>query len=262
MKNFFFDLFAGIYAWRKWYLLGTKTIRSRYARSKLGQFWPSLSYLVTVLSLGLVYAYLWNTPVNSFLPYLSISHVFWTLISACVVEGCKVFIDCESIIKTEYHPRSMFVLGLLAGNMTYFLHNVAVLIPLLLIFPERLTWAALLAIPGLFLVVICIYAMVLFVGFFCARYRDLPNVIASFMQIMFFVTPVVWESERISNTRVKFVLTELNPFAALLAIVRDPLIGTVPTVTQYAVVILWIVFVYTGCILIFNRGSRRLAYWL
>lgn len=262
MKNFFCDLFAGIYAWRKWYLLGTKSIRSRYARSKLGQFWPSLSYLITVLSLGLVYAYLWHAPVKRFLPFLSISHVFWTLISTSVVEGCRVFIDSESIIKTEYHPRSMFVLGLLAGNLTYFFHNVVVLIPLLMIFPERLAWVAILAIPGFFLVLTCCYAMAMFVGFFCARYRDLPNVVASFMQILFFVTPVVWESDRLSNPWAKLVLTELNPFAALLAIVRDPLIGTVPTVTEYAVVILWTVFVYAGCLVIFNRGSRRLAYWL
>ncbi|WP_281970724.1 MULTISPECIES: ABC transporter permease [unclassified Polynucleobacter] len=263
LNNIFFnDLFDGFSAWKKWYILGTQSIRSRYARSKLGQFWPSLSYFVTVLSLGLVYAYLWNEPIRKFLPYLSISHVFWTVISGSVLEGCSVFIDSQSLVKTEYYPRSMFVFSLLARQLTYFLHNFVVLIPLLILFPDRVTWWILLAIPGFFLVVINCYWMALAVGFLCARFRDLPNVISSIMQILYFVTPVMWEGERIRNPHLKMLLTELNPFASLLAIVRDPFIGIQPSTLQYFVVAIWTIMGYIFAVYLFKHSSRRLSYWL
>lgn len=262
MQLFLQDLFEGFHNWRKWHLLGTQSIRSRYARSKLGQFWPSLSYLVTVLSLGVVYSFLWHVEVATFLPFLAVSHVFWTLIAGSVLEGCAAFTEYHSLIRTEYHPRSMFVLGLMVRQLTYFLHNAVVLIPLLIIFPRELGWTALLAIPGLIILLLNLYWMVFSLGLICARFRDLPNVVTSLMQIMFFVTPVVWEGDRINNKLAWLILTQLNPFSCLLSIVRDPIIGIIPSMTQYLVCLVMLVLGSLFALHLFNRGSRRLVYWL
>lgn len=243
-------------------MLGTQSIRSRYARSRLGQFWPSLSFLITVVSLGVVYSYLWNEPVWSFLPYLAVSQVFWMLISGSVVEGCRTFMEYESLIRTEYHPRSMFVLVLLTRQITYFLHNAVVLVPLLLIFPRGIGWVTFLSVPGMLLVLLNLYWMVLVTGLICTRFRDFPNVIASVMQIMFFITPVVWEPSRLAGHGLATLLATMNPFACLLAIVRDPFMGVVPSPLQYGISLGMLVFGYLFAVWFFARTNRRLVYWL
>jgi lipopolysaccharide transport system permease protein len=104
--------------------------------------------------------------------------------------------------------------------------------------------------------------MTMAAGFLCARYRDLPNIVASFVQILFFITPVVWQGERIHNPTVRFVLTELNPFASLLAVVRDPILGTVPSMAQYGFSFGFALF---GCAVtywLFTRSNKRVVYWL
>ena len=52
--------------------------------------------------------------------------------------------------------------------------------------------ALLLALLGLVLIVLNGVWVGLLLGTICARFRDLPQIIASLMQIVFFVTPIMW----------------------------------------------------------------------
>ncbi|MBW4048622.1 MAG: ABC transporter permease, partial [Proteobacteria bacterium] len=54
------DLLASLKSWRLWSLLGWLEIRQRYARSKLGPFWLTISMGVLVASLGVVYGTLFG----------------------------------------------------------------------------------------------------------------------------------------------------------------------------------------------------------
>ena len=58
------------------------------------------------------------------------------------------------------------------------------------------------------------------------RFRDIPQIVASVMQIAFFMTPIIWKPELLGHTAAR--LLPLNPFFAFLEIVRAPLLGTVP----------------------------------
>ncbi|MDE2153978.1 MAG: ABC transporter permease, partial [Betaproteobacteria bacterium] len=58
------DLFASLRSWRLWTLLGWLEIRQRYARSKLGPFWLTISMGVLVGTLGLIYGTLLGKPLG------------------------------------------------------------------------------------------------------------------------------------------------------------------------------------------------------
>src|SRR5947208_10769178 len=57
------DLRRGFTDWRMWLLLGMNDIRQRYQRSRVGQFWITLSMLVTIAALGGVYSYLFRMSI-------------------------------------------------------------------------------------------------------------------------------------------------------------------------------------------------------
>ncbi|MBN8744573.1 MAG: ABC transporter permease, partial [Thiomonas arsenitoxydans] len=65
------DLTRSIFAWRLWSLLGWLEIRQRYARSKLGPFWLTISMGVLVGTMGVVYGSLFGVKLADYLPMLA-----------------------------------------------------------------------------------------------------------------------------------------------------------------------------------------------
>ena len=74
------DLLRGLVNWRLCHLIGLSEIRRRYARSTLGQFWLTISTAIMVVALGIVWSTLWKLPIASFMPYIAISLIVWTMI--------------------------------------------------------------------------------------------------------------------------------------------------------------------------------------
>src|SRR5580692_7735728 len=62
------DIVTGVVLWRLWGRLGWNDILQRYRRSVLGPFWLTASMAIMVVSLGVIYAELFNQPIDDFLP--------------------------------------------------------------------------------------------------------------------------------------------------------------------------------------------------
>ncbi len=263
MSNTFIpDLIESIQSWRKWYLIGTQTVRQRYARSRLGQFWISLSYLIMILAMGIVYTQLWHTNVDSYLPFLAVSMAFWSLISGCLMDGAGTFIASAAQMNAEYQPKGVFCLIVICRQLVFFFHNVIVLMLILLYFHRPVSWTALLLVPDLMIIIVTAYWLAMLLGIVCARFRDVPNIVASTMQIMFFITPVMWMPQTLNDSDTRFWLTEANPFAAMLDLLRAPLMNQVPTLFQYGNVIVCSLLGWGLTAFVFNRCRNRIVYWL
>src|SRR5215475_6423740 len=85
------DLLKGIDNWRLSHLVGLGEIRRRYTRSRIGQFWLTISTGIMVATLGLVWSMLWKMPIADLLPFIAISLIVWTLISGTLGEATTVF---------------------------------------------------------------------------------------------------------------------------------------------------------------------------
>jgi hypothetical protein len=59
-------------------------------------------------------------------------------------------------------------------------------------------------------------------GAICARFRDIPPIVGSVLQIGFFVTPIIWLPSQLGADDHWLLL---NPFFDLLEVVRKPLLG-------------------------------------
>src|SRR4051812_43423381 len=75
-----------------WLLLGWQDIKQRYRRSILGPFWLTISTAIMVVALGLLYAAIFQSPLDKYLPYLATGLVIWMFLSGTVSEGCQTFI--------------------------------------------------------------------------------------------------------------------------------------------------------------------------
>ena len=253
------DLKQSLMSWRLWTLLGWLEIRQRYARSRVGPFWLTISMGVMIASLGVVYGTLFGQNMREYLPFLAASLVLWALFSQTVLEGSVAYINSASYIRQMATPKLIYMLQVVWRNLIVMAHNAVIIIALLVIFGVN-NWATLpLFIPGLLLYILNIMWIAMVTGLLAARFRDLPQIIGALLQVAFYVTPIIFRPNALH--RFTFIV-EWNPLAYLLDIVRGPLIGQVPNALTWGVtggmaVAGWIIALWlTG------RYMKRIPYWI
>jgi ABC-type polysaccharide/polyol phosphate export permease len=252
------DLVDGLRRWELWGTLGWRDIRQRYRRSTLGPFWLTISMGVMVAALGLVYAELFGHTLADYLPQLALGMIAWSFISTPIIDGCNIFIGSEGVIRQLRAPLSIHVLRMMWRNLIILAHNMVIYLVLVAVFRIWPGPAALLALPGL--LILCLNGMWsgLLLGLLSARFRDIPYMIASVIQLLFLVTPIMWSADQISNK----LIVELNPFYHLIQVIRAPLLGEVPPLETWAAVIGVTAVGWLVTLTFFIRFRERIAYWI
>lgn len=253
------DLRRSLLSWRLWTLLGWLEIRQRYARSRVGPFWLTISMGVIIASIGMVYGTLFGQKLSEYLPYLAISLVMWGMFTSTVQEGSNAFIANASYIRQVATPKFIYILQVPWRNLLILAHNIVIVVLLLAIFGVKRWDTILLVIPGILLLVLNATWMATLSGILSARFRDFPQIVAAVMQVAFYVTPIMYKPEAL--TKYSFIVN-LNPMAYLLNAVRQPLLGEVPSARTWTVAIVMAIAGWLAALVMINRYHKRISYWV
>jgi ABC-type polysaccharide/polyol phosphate export permease len=255
------DICRGALRHDVWGRLGWLEIKRRYQRTVLGPFWGTLSYAIFVLAYGAVGAGLWRQNMADFLPFLASGMLVWMFISSLLVESGSVFVSTANIFRQIRIDYSLLVYVLLWRNVIAFGHNLVFYL-LLIVFlaPADCDMAMLLAIPGMALLLLNGFWVVLLLGMFCLRFRDMQPFVSSIVTIFMFVTPLFWPPESLMGTDRAF-LVSYNPIYHFIEIVRSPLLGEVPSIASYETVAAICVAGWLLTFFVFRRFRERIPYW-
>lgn len=253
------DIRVGLGAFHVWGVLGWHDIRQRYRRSVLGPFWFTLSTLIMVGVLGVLYSMLLRQEIVDYLPYLGVGLVIWQYISSCVNEGATTFISAGYLIKQIRMPLTVHVVRIVWRNFVILMHSLPVLLAFLLIFGHRPGLEIFLVIPGLVILMLQGIWIGVVLGILCARYRDVLPIVGNLLQIAFFFTPVMWLPDLL---RERAWVAELNPFYHLIEIVRAPLIGRQLEISSWIWAMGLLVCGFALAQYLMNRARDRVPYWL
>jgi lipopolysaccharide transport system permease protein len=256
------DLREAAGMWRLAWTLSILDIKLRYRGSLLGPFWLTLSTAVMIGSIGFVYSYLFHTNMTTYLPFLTFSLIFWTFLSTMMTDGCNAFIQAESIIKGMKLPLSLYPARTVLRNLIILGHNIVVVIAVFMAFHVSINAWTVLAIPGFIVWLVDGFLMGLLFGVFCTRFRDVPQIISSILQILFFVTPIMWQPEQIKGRPLISLIVTLNPFEALMNIVRAPILGDNIGWLSWVDALLFSGVLGVGSLLLFARMRGRIAFWI
>ncbi|OBQ69502.1 ABC transporter permease [Mesorhizobium erdmanii] len=251
-------------ALEKHYLATTfswQDVAQRYRRSRVGAFWLTINMGVLIAALGFVFGTLFRSPMQEFLPYICVSLIFWGFISSSINEGCTAFIGAEGIILQVRMPLFTQVLRTLYRNAIILGHNILIYPVVLLAVGRMPTWHVLLAVPGFVILSLNLVWIMLILGVLCARYRDMTQVMQNLLQVIMYLTPVMWMPRTLPEG-ISRLLLDLNPFYHLISIVRDPLLGGLPSTTSWIACIVYVVAGWGGALLLFDRYRHRIPYWL
>ncbi len=253
------DLAETARLWRLCWTLGWLDVKLRYRGSVLGPFWLTASTAVMVGAMSFLYTALFHTSVAGYMPFLSLSLVLWNFMASIVNEGATCFTAAEGMVRSIRLPFGLHAARCIIRNVLVLLHNVVVVVVVFAIFHvwpgDRLIWAT----PGMALWLLDAVAACLLLGTLGARYRDIPPIIASLMQIFFFISPIIWKPDLIAKGHEWL---QLNPFYALIEIVRRPLLGGHAGLHLWHLAAIDSAVLWLAALLLFMRVRSRLAYWI
>jgi lipopolysaccharide transport system permease protein len=254
------DLADGLRMHRVWAMLARMDIRQRYRRSILGPFWITIAMIVWIAAIGPLYSLLLGIGSREFIPYLAMGIITWGLLSGLILEGGASFVGAEQLVRAMKLPYTVHVMRVLQRNLIVFAHNLLAFVPFMLwlgIWPQ---WRWLWALPGVALIMLAALPAAFLLGTLSARFRDLQQMLASIVQLAFFLTPIFWKPELLG---AHAWVADWNPFHLLLELVRAPVVtGAPPPLFVYERVALLLLLLYALSMPFFIRYRRRLAFWV
>lgn len=232
----------------------------QYRRSRIGPFWETINVIVMMLGLTVVSSAIFGGNVSNLVGYIGLGIISWSAINSLITEGATAFVKNASLITSTntsvdlYVGRTVFKILITFGHhlILYFLGVGLMLLPL--------GWASLLAIPGIILLFVNGFWIVAVLAFICARYRDVELIVRNLLQLAFFVTPVFWSDQHIAGNQ-RFIV-DYNVIYYFIEIVRGPLLGQIPPLHDYLVVVAVTILGYSLALFVYLRMRRQLAFFV
>lgn len=254
------DIAAGLRNWRIWVFLGWTDIRLRYRRTIIGPFWMTLSTGVMITAMGFVWGILFKAELSEFFPYLASGLVTWFLISTMVTESTNAIAERPDNLKNFNLPISYTAFRLVVRNLIVFLHNIVIYFVVAIAFGTDFLTAALpLALIGLVLVLVNGAWIAVSLGILGARFRDIQQLIAVIMTVLFLVTPIFWQRRLLGDHQF---IALFNPITHFIDVVREPLLGLPPHPLSLAVMVSVAILGWAGTLLLLARCRHRIVFWL
>ncbi len=248
--------------WRVWVHMGVSDLSNRFSKSALGPLWIVLNLAMWVVGVGLVYAKLFNMEMREFLPFLTIGFGVWGFLVATLSEGGQAFVMAEGYIKQFTYPKQIYLLRFLVNYSLVLLVSIVAFFVVAALYERRIDFGTLWVFVGLAVLVLISYAHITIMAYLTARFRDLPHGVASLMQVLFFLTPVMFTAEKLAEKGLDFIY-RYNPLYYLIEIVRYPLMeAKAAPVEVYAACGIYLVFVYLAAFITARMLDKRLVYIL
>jgi lipopolysaccharide transport system permease protein len=217
----FKDLFL-ILCWRN--------ISVRYKQTVLGVLWVVLQPTLTAIVFYLIFNRMANIQSGDGSPYILFIFsglVFWQYFSNALTNASNSLIENTDLIKKVYFPRLIIPMAAVMAGLVDFLISWGLLLIVMLIFGFIPKMVGLLLCPLLVLITV-FYALGfgLILAGLNVKYRDIRYALPFFIQILIFLTPVIYPVHILSNhPLIKTLMIWLNPLTGILTTARSALLG-------------------------------------
>jgi lipopolysaccharide transport system permease protein len=139
-------------------------------------------------------------------------------------------------------------------------HSLIIIVVLIVAFDVPVNWYLLQIVPALGLTWIAMVWLGYLIGMMCVRYRDIIQVITTWLTVIFYITPVMWKPDFLPPQY--HALIDFNPLAQFLEILRNPFLGQ--PVSSYAWLSTAVIALGGGLIalVVIGRYQRRIIFWM
>lgn len=239
-------------------------LRSRFARSKLGGLWMVLQPLAQVAIYALVLSRIMAAKLPgidnryAYVIYLMAGMVAWSLFAEVVTRSLTLFVDNGNLMKKMAFPRVCLPI-IIAGSSL--VNNVLLLVASIGVFllighPLNMAMLWLPVLIGINLALAVALGLIL--GVLNVFVRDVAQVTAVVLQLLFWLTPIVYMPSIIPD-RLRAIL-EFNPMMHMAVAFQDIILyGRTPHVTGLAIISVTALILLSFSLVLFRRAAPEMV---
>lgn len=199
------------------YYLTWRDVKVRYKQTAIGVLWALLVPVITMFIFTFLFGYFAKIDSNG-VPYpafVFLGVLFWNFFSQAVTNASNSLVVSQDIIKKIYFPKLLLPAAALAVSAIDFLMGGIVLVGVMIYYHYVPSVWGVLAVLGF---VILTYISALGIGTLLAavnvKYRDVRYVVTFALQLLLFLTPVIYPVGIISE-QYRWILY-LNPMTGII----------------------------------------------
>ncbi len=260
------EYLSGIWRLRYfWMALVRNDLRSRYRGSILGIGWSMLHPIAMTAVLCVIFGPMMGQPLRDFAPYILTGLTFWNFAMAAVTQGCHCFFQGETYIRQYPAPLAIHPLRTILGAGYHFALGLVLALAFTWCFKGPGNLSVLLTlVPTLILLFVVGWSLTVCAGVANVMFQDFQHLIAVGMQVLFYMTPIFWMPEQLCVQRPYLVwLVQMNPFAMLLELVRQPLLyGQLPSTWAVGMSAATALAAVTAASLALLKFEKRMIFYL
>jgi len=204
-----------------------RDIQVRYRQTIIGGLWAIIQPLSTMVIFSFFFGHLAKISGGG-VPYPIFSYaglLLWTYFTGALTTSSGSMVASAGLITKVYFPRIIIpISATITGLLDYFVASV-VLIGLMLYYQIVPTGFIFLVPVTLLLTWFLAMGMGFWLSAINVKYRDIGYILPFFIQLMLFVTPVIYPSSIAPN--FKFLLS-LNPMTGIIDAHRAMILGGLP----------------------------------
>lgn len=240
------------------YILSWRDIKVRYKQTYLGVAWAIFQPITTMVIFTVFFGRLAKIQTDG-VPYPIFVYaglLFWTYYMTALNNATSSLIDNENIIKKVYFPRLILPVSTTITPIVDFLMALIVLFGLMIYYQYTPSLLGILAIPVLlFISMIAASGLGLFLASVNAKYRDVRYILPFFIQLLLYITPVIYPVSLIPNQWQ--ALLYLNPMTGVISLARYLLLDQGTINWQYMAISLASAIIVFFLGLIYFRKTER-----
>jgi len=210
------------------YFFTWRDFKVRYKQTLIGAAWAIFQPFITMVVFSVFFGGLAKVPSDN-VPYpifVYVGLLFWQFFSDALSTTSGTLTGNQAIITKVYFPRLILPIASVMINFVDFAIAAVILVGMMIYYHFIPNLAGLLILPLLLLIT---YMASVGGGLFLAainvKYRDVRYVLPFFIQLLLFVTPVIYPA---SITGKYSKILALNPMTGVIQNARAALLGTAP----------------------------------
>ncbi len=210
------------------YFFTWRDLKVRYKQTVIGIGWAIFQPFITMVVFSVFFGGLAQIPSDN-VPYpifVYVGLIFWQFFSSALGDTSSVLVTNQPIITKVYFPRLILPISSVITKLVDFAVSAIILVGLMVYYGYAPNLTGILIIP--LLLIISFMASVgggLLLAAINVKYRDVRYVLPFFIQILLFVTPVIYPAS-IAGKYSKILA--FNPMTGVIQSARAALLGTAP----------------------------------
>jgi teichoic acid transport system permease protein len=216
---------------RRYFISGFATARNiaMYTEARLGQLWQVLTPLLNAGVYFFIFGVLLHASrgVPNYLSFLVTGVFVFNFTQRAFITSSQVIRDTLPLIRALYFPRACLPLGYVLIELQQLILSFAVLIVIVLITGEPVTWYWLLIIPALILQSLFNVGGGLILARWGASIDDVSQLLPFLVRTWMYVSGVLFSIQTLASLRPHPKITyllQINPAAVYISLVRNTLL--------------------------------------